>query len=132
MKVAGKTYNVKTDSKGYASKAFALTPGKYKIITSYKGSAVKNTITVKKVLKATSKTVKKAKKIKYSASLKTSKGKAIKNKKVTFKVNGKTYSAKTNKNGVATVSFKNLKAGKYSVIVKYLSSQVKTTLKVKK
>jgi hypothetical protein len=132
MKVAGKTYKVKTNAKGYASKTFSLTPGKYKITTLYKGSTVKNTITVKKVLKAKSKTVKKSKKIKYSATLKTSKGKAIKGKKVTFKIKGKTYSAKTNKKGVATVSFKNLKVGKYSVIVKYLKSQVKTTLKVKK
>ena len=132
MKIAGKAYKVKTNSKGYASKTFSLTPGKYKITTSYKGSTVKNTITVKKVLKAKSKTVKKSKKIKYSAALKTSKGKAIKNKKVTFKIKGKTYSAKTNKKGIATVSFKNLKVGKYSVIVKYLKSQVKITLRVKK
>ena len=109
-----------------------MTPGKYTITASYKGSSVKNTITVKKVLYAKSKSVKKAKTIKYSANLKTSKGKAISYKKITFKVNGKTYSAKTNKKGVATVSFKNLKVGKYSVVVKYLNSQVKTTLKVKK
>jgi hypothetical protein len=132
MKVAGKTYNVKTDKNGYASKTFSLTPGKYTITATYKGSTVKNTLTVKKVLKAKSATAKKSKKIKYTASLKSSKGKAIAGKKVTFKINGKTYSAKTNKKGVATVNFKNLKVGKYSVIVKYLNSQVKTTLKVKK
>ena len=132
MKIAGKSYKVKTNSKGYASKTFSLTPGKYKITTYYKGSTVKNTITVKKVLKAKSKTVKKSKRIKYSAVLKTSKGKAIKNKKVTFKIKGKTYSAKTNKKGIATVSFKNLKVGKYPVVVKYLKSQVKITLRVKK
>ena len=132
MKIGKKTYNVKTDSKGYASKTFDLTPGKYKITTIYKGSTVKNTITIKKVLKAKSVTKKKAKKIKYTAALKTSKGKTISGKKVTFKIKGKTYSSKTNKKGVATVVFKNLKVGKYSVVVKYLKSQVKTTLKVKK
>jgi len=132
MKVGGKSYNVKTDKNGYASKTFSLTPGKYTITTTYKGNTVKNTITVKKVLYAKSKTVKKAKTIKYTATLKTSKGKAIASKKVTFKINGKTYSAKTNKKGIATVSFKNLKIGKHSVIVKYINSQVKTTLKVKK
>ena len=132
MKIAGKTYNVKTNSKGYASKTLSLTPGKYKITTIYKGSTVKNTITIKKVLKAKSQTVKKSKKIKYSASLKTSAGKAIKGKKITFKIKGKTYSAKTDKNGVATVNFKNLNVGKYSVTVKYIKSQVKTTLKVKR
>ena len=132
MKIAGNSYNVKTDKNGYASKTFSLTPAKYIITSTYKGSAVKNTITVKNVLYATSKTVKKAKNIKYSANLKTSKNKPISNKKITFKINGKTYSGKTNKNGVVTVSFKNLKVGKYSVAVKYLNSLVKTTLKVKK
>jgi hypothetical protein len=132
MKISGKSFNVKTDSKGYASKVFSLVPGKYKITATYKGSTVKNTITVKKVLKASSKKVKKAKKIKYNAQLKTSKGKPISGKKITFKIKGKTYHAKTNKKGIATVSFKNLKVGKYKVIVKYLKSQVKTTLKVKK
>ena len=132
MKVAGKTYTVKTDKNGYASKIFSLTPGKYTITATYKGSTVKNTLTVKKVLKAKSTTVKKSKKIKYSASLKSSKGKAISGKKIAFKINGKTYSAMTNKKGLATVTFTNLKVGKYSIIVKYLNSQVKTTLKVKK
>ena len=132
MKVKGKNYNVKTNVKGYASKTFDFTPGKYTITTTYKGSTVKNTITIKKVLKAKSTTVKKAKKVKYAATLKTSKGKAVSGKKITFKINGKTYLAKTNKKGIATVGFKNLKVGKYSVVVKYLKSQVKTTLKIKK
>ena len=132
MKIAGKTYNVKTDKNGFATKILSLTPGKYTITSIYKGSTVKNTITIKKVLKAKNKVVKKSKKIKYSATLKTSKGKAIKGKIITFKIKGKTYLAKTNKKGVATVKFKNLKAGNYKITVKYLNSQVKTLLKVKK
>lgn len=132
MKVGKTTYKATTNDKGYASKTFDFTPGKYTVTTTYAGYSVKNTITIKKVLKAYSTTKKKAKAIKYSATLKTSKGKAIAGKKITFKIKGKTYSAKTNKKGVATVSFKNLKVGKYSIVVKYLKSQVKTTLKVKK
>jgi predicted outer membrane repeat protein len=132
IKISGKSYEVKTDSRGYASKTFSLLPGKYKVTATYKASTVKNTITVKKVLLASSKTVKKAKNIRYKATLKKSNGKPIKGKKITFKINGKTYSAKTNKKGVATVTFKNLKGGKYSIAVKYLKSQVKTTLKVKR
>ena len=118
MKIVGKAYTVKTDKNGYASKTFSLVPGKYSITTEYKGFSVKNTITVKKVLKAKSITKKKAKKIKYSAMLKTSKGKAISGKKITFKIKGKTYKAKTNKKGTATVSFKNLKVGKYKITIK--------------
>ena len=132
MKISGKTYNVKTNKNGYASKTFSLLPGKYSISATYKGFSTKNIITVKKVLKAKSATRKKAKIIKYSASLKTSKGKAISGKKITFKIKGKTYKAKTNKKGIATVGLKNLKVGKYKVTVKYLKSSVKTVLKVKK
>ena len=132
MKIASKKYSIKTDKNGYASKNFSLTPGKYTISISCEGKSVKNKITIKKVLKAKSVSKKKSKKIKYSASLKTSKGKAIAGKKITFKVSGKTYSAKTNKKGIATVKFKNLKVGKYKVTVKYLKSVVKTTLKVRR
>ena len=64
--------------------------------------------------------------------LKTSKGKAIVGKYITFKIKGNTYLAKTNKKGISTVYFKNIKLGKYSVIVKYLKSHLKTTLKVRK
>ena len=132
MKINGKSYKVKTDEKGYASRSFSLLPAKYTITATYKGFTVKNQIKVNKVLTAKSITKKKAKKIKYTATLKTSKGKAIVAKKVTFKIKGKTYSAKTNKKGIATVTFKNLKVGKYSVVVSYVNSKVKTTLKVKK
>ena len=131
MKIAGKTYKVKTDKKGYASKKLSLLPGKYTVTTSYKASTVKNTIKVKNVLKVKSITKKKAKKIKYTAKLKTSAGKAISGKKLTFKIKGKTYSAKTNKKGIATVYFKNLKVGKYKITVKYLNFKAKITLKVK-
>lgn len=132
MKVGKTSYKVKTDSRGYASKTFGFTPGKYTVTTTYSGYSVKNTITIKNVLKASSTSKKKAKTIKYSVSLKTSKGKAISGKKITFKIKGKTYSAKTNKNGIATVSFKNLKVGKYTVSVKYLNYQTKITLRVKR
>ena len=132
MKVGKTSYKVTTDKNGYATKTFTFGPGKYVVVTLYKGYAVKNTLTIKKVLSAKSKTSKKAKKIKYTAILKTSKGKAIVGKDISFKIKGKSYFAKTNKKGIATVYFKNMKLGKYSVIVKYLKSQLKTTLKVKK
>ena len=70
--------------------------------------------------------------IKFKAKLVNTNGKAVKGKKITFKVSGKTYSAKTDKKGIASISFKNLKAGSYRITVGYLKSQVKTTLKVKR
>lgn len=132
MKISGKSYNVNTNSNGYASKTFNLLPGKYTITSSYKGYSVKNTITVKNVLIAKNKNVKKSKKIKYSVKLKSSSGKAIKGKKITFKLNGKKYTTKTDKKGVAKVTFKKLKVGKYKISVTYLKYTVKKTLKVKK
>ncbi len=132
MKIGKKSYNVKTDKNGYASKQFNLIPGKYTVVTSYKGYSVKNTITVKNVLKVKNTSKKKAKKIKFSATLKKSNGKAIVGKKITFKIKSKTYTAKTNKKGIAKVTFKNLKVGKYKINVKYLNYQVKKTLKIKK
>lgn len=132
IKMASKAYHVKTDAKGYVSKTFSLTPGKYKVSLTCEGKKVNNKITIKKVLKAKNASKKKSKKIRYQASLKTSKGKPIVGKKIIFKIKGKKYSAKTNKKGIATVAFKNLKVGKYKITVKYLNSYVKTTLKVKK
>ena len=56
---------------------------------------------------------------KISFTLKDSKGKAIAKKKITFKVNGKTYTAKTNSKGVATVKIVIKKKGKYTATAKF-------------
>lgn len=82
-----------------------------------------STPTVKVTKKATTlkiakKTFKKKATKKLTATLKSS-GKAIKNKKITFKVNGKTYSAKTNAKGVATVKIKLTKKGTFKYTAKF-------------
>ena len=61
----------------------------------------------------------KAKTKKVSFTLKDAKGKTIKGKKITVKVNGKTYTAKTNAKGVATVKVKLTKKGKYTAVAKF-------------
>ena len=66
--------------------------------------------------------VKATKKISFtliSFTLKDSKGKAIAKKKITFKVNGKTYTAKTNSKGVATVKIVIKKKGKFTATAKF-------------
>ncbi|MBR4447142.1 right-handed parallel beta-helix repeat-containing protein [Methanobrevibacter sp.] len=79
--------------------------------------------------------VKKAKKV--SVTLK-SEGKALANKKVTIKVKGKTFSAKTNANGVAKIKVKVAKKGSYKAEVSfagdgaYNAKTVKVTYTVKK
>ena len=103
----------------------------------YGGTASKS---VFKYLKLTLKTVKikkSAKKIVLTAKL--TKGKSlIKGKTITFKFNGKTYKAKTNKKGIAKVTIKKsvlkkLKVGKkVGYQAKYGKLSVKKTAKVKR
>ena len=79
------------------------------------------------VLKATPKITAKKKAFKknvktkkYAVTLKNSKGQAIKNTGITLKVNGKTYTAKTNSKGQATFKITNLnKKGTFTAVVKY-------------
>ena len=80
-------------------------------------------VTVKKqtakLTTAKKKYKKKAKNKKLTATFKSSKGKALKGKKITFTVKGKTYTAKTNAKGVATVKVKLTKKGKYTFTAKF-------------
>ena len=130
--------NVKTDKNGYATLTITNTPNKYTITAIYKGQSVKNTVQVKQTLKTSKVTTKKtASSFTLKATLKTSKNKAIKGKKLTFKFNGKTYTAKTNSKGIATVKvdnnvIKKLKKGKkYTFTVKYVSNTIKNQVIVK-
>lgn len=54
-----------------------------------------------------------------TATFKTANGKVVANKKISFTVNGKTYSAKTNSKGMATVNVSLNKKGTYSFTVKF-------------
>lgn len=73
----------------------------------------------KPTLKIKKKTFKSSKKVKKISSTLKFEGKALSNKKITFKIKGKKYTAKTNKKGVATVKIKLSKKGKYLVSVKF-------------
>ena len=72
------------------------------------------------------------------ASLAKVNGKYLKKKTITFKINGKKYTAKTNKKGIAKVTIKKnvlkkLKVGKkITYQATYLKDTVKKTAKVKK
>ena len=135
--INGKSTTVTTDADGIAKIKITDVPKKYAIETAFDGKSVKNTVTVKQVLKAKKVTVKKtAKKFALKATLKIN-GKAVKGKTITFKFNGKTYKVKTNKKGVAQKTLnrkviKKLKKGRtYAVKVTYLKDTIKTTVKVK-
>ena len=133
FKVGSNTYTAKTDANGYASVKITLVPKTYSVTAEYKGFKASNKIVVKQVLKAKNVSKKKAKSYKFQATLKTSKGKAIVGKKLTFKIKNKKYTAKTNKKGVATITIKlNLKVGKYTVTTTYSKTSIKNKLTIKK
>ncbi len=124
MKIKNTIHKVKVASDGFASLKINLKNGKYSVTATYKGYSVSNKITVKKVLIAKKIIVKKGKKIKYQAKLLNNKGKALKGKKITFKIKGKKYTAKTNSKGFATVTIKlKLKIGSYNVYCTYGKSK---------
>ena len=76
---------------------------------------------------------KKGKKIKFSAKLVNTKGKAVKGKVIKFKLKNKIYRAKTNAKGVATINKKiALKVGTYKIQSIYGSSKITNTIKIKK
>ena len=75
-------------------------------------------------LKAPAKTFKQNKNIKkYTVTLKNNNNKAIKNLKITLKINRKTYTAKTNTKGVATFKIKITKKGNYTAKIKFAGNK---------
>ena len=87
---------------------------------------------------APKKTFKASKKVKkLTATLKTTKGKAIGKRKIVFIVNKKKYTAKTNKKGKATVKVKLSRKKTYTVKVKFAGDKTykkvskKTSVKIK-
>jgi hypothetical protein len=141
FKYNGKTYTVKTDSKGYATfkPSTKVKVKKYTVTATYKGVTVKNTVTIKHVLKAKNAKIKKSKKVnKIKVKTKKVNGKYLKGKKLTLKIKGKKVKAKTNKKGVATFKLKKsitkkLKAGKkYKFTVTYGKDKVTKKAKVRK
>ena len=146
--INGKAYTSYTNSKGVAKVKVNVRVAKtYTVTVKFAGDNVYSPISkslklyVKKVptkLIVKNRSYKKSKKIKkVTATLKTKSGKALAKKKLTFIVNGKKYTAKTNKKGVATVKVKVSKRKTYKFTVKfaggstYLKTSKKAKLKIK-
>lgn len=131
IKINGKTKIVTTNNNGQAKLTTkGLIPKKYDALITFDstGKYSKSTKTVKvKINKAKpqivakKKTFKGNKKIKkYTIRLLDSNKKAIKKVKVTLKIKGKIYKAKTNSKGKAIFKLKNLnKKGKFTVKIKF-------------
>ncbi|WP_407377484.1 Ig-like domain repeat protein [Methanobrevibacter sp.] len=138
--IDNKKNTYKTDANGYITIKLDknLAPATHTIKIQYKEFAVENKIVVKHSLQSkkvvTAK--KSAKKVVLTAALKSSNKNLIKNKKIKFKINGKTYTAKTNSKGIAKLTIKknvikNLKKGKHSVKITYLKDTITTSIKIK-
>lgn len=135
VKLNGKSYSGQTNSKGQISITVPanLAPKTYTASIAFAGDDkyAKSSGTVKVVVsKAKSTLTAKNKSFKlkpktksYSVTIKTDKGKAMKNAKVTLRVNGKTYTVKTNSKGVATFKINILtKKGTYKATVRFAGS----------
>ena len=122
--VDNKDFVGRTDENGVATISLDLAAGTHYIYTEYNNVIGKNKIVIKKAaskITAKKKTFKsKTKTKKYAITLKNNNGKAIKNVKVTLKIKGKTFTAKTNSNGKAIFKITKLtKNGKYSAKIKF-------------
>ena len=122
FKINGKKYTVKTNSKGVASLSLTnLAKGKYKI-KSYNtdGLTAKNTV---KVVASTTSELKTATYTFLTTDTKKIKVKLLnglgyapgKGKTINIKIDGKTYTAKTNAKGKASLKLPSLAAGTYTV-----------------
>ena len=138
--INGKLYRtVTTNSNGVASVSISQNPGSYKLTVQADKVSVTKKLTVKHIVSLAKVKVKRsAKKLVIKVTLAKVNGKYLKNKKITLKFNGKKYTAKTGKKGVAKFTIKKsvlkkLKNGKkvtYSAT--YLKDTVKTAVKIKK
>ncbi len=131
--INNKEYASKIGSDGVATLSQKLKPGTYFITTEYAQTIVKNKIVIKKsiITKNVSKKFKKAGK--FTVKVLNTKGKAHAKQTVKIKLKGKTYTAKTNKKGIATFKLpKNLKVGKYTIKTTCKGLTISNKLTVKK
>lgn len=136
--INGVNYAANSDGKGLASVAISLNPGKYSITSYFDGddsylpsNNFTSTLQVLSTVKAVDMTkyYKGAKK--YTATFYDSHGNARANRNVVINVNGKSYTKKTNGNGVASLSI-NLKPGTYRITASdpVTGYKVTTTFKI--
>ncbi len=131
----GNVYDRDTDENGSAKLQINLKyAGTYTFAVAYlgddeyNGSFIVAKILVNKQkgsLTVPAKTYKASAKTKtITATFKSASGKAVKGKKITFTVNGKTYTATTDSNGVAKVNVSLSKKGTYSFTAKFAGNNM--------
>ncbi len=125
VKIGGKAYTVKTDKNGIGKLTIKNMPKKYTAKITFRGNNyIGSSKTVKvKIVKPTIKAsnLKIHKKGKFVVTFKDANKKVLKNVKVKFKVNGKTYIQTTNSKGQAKITMNSL--GKYTVKVGFKNTK---------
>ena len=138
----GKTYYRTTDKNGFVRMQINLAKkGTYDLSicflgdenygASFKANKIKVNPVKAKLKVVNSKFKKSSKKKTLSAKFLSPKGKAVKGKKISFKINGKTYTAKTNSKGVATVKVKLNKRKTYKFTAKFAGDNTFKAISVK-
>ncbi len=126
--VNGKSYTKITDSNGIAKLKITLPVGYYTINSVVSDSCYKSSTVSKHVLVdgtkfiAEDKHVSASSKVSYSVKVSDAKSKPIKNVKISFKLDGKSLTGKTNSNGVATVNLGVLSKGSHKITYSYESA----------
>ncbi|RAP51150.1 MAG: hypothetical protein BZ138_05830 [Methanosphaera sp. rholeuAM270] len=133
VNVNGKTYKVKSNSKGIFTKSIKTNKlGTNNVTISYPGNKNYNAISIKKTFKVvknnvtvtitSAKQVGKTRNITITGKLTDKTGYTLKNSQVTVKINDKTYYAKTNNNGVYSIT-KTAKKGTNNITVGYAGNK---------
>lgn len=130
----GNNYDVKTDNNGICKAKVSLSFKKtYTVTITYSGnedynnskltsSIVVKTGSYKSKIKASNIKIKMNKKKTFKLKLLNKAGKALKSQKIIVKLNGKTYTIKTNKKGIAKLSIKLKKIKTYKMSLKFLGN----------
>ena len=117
IKIKNNIINLKTNNEGKINFNINLKPGIYKIIIYNPVTGYKLTSEVKILSTIKSKNLIKSiwSKNNFKAKFLKNNGKPLAHKNVKFKFRGKFYKIKTDKNGIAVFSLKNLTKGKYKI-----------------
>ena len=150
LNVAGKTFNLKTNSNGVATQNYTPTTlGKQTITATYTGDSQHNSstattnITVKKIntkmdLQVSNTTPINNTPVTITVTLTDTDGNKLANQNITIKVRDKTFNIKTNSNGIATQTYTPTKVEKQTITAtyngnsQYINSTATTSITVKK
>ena len=129
----GVSYNLKTDSNGQVFLNIKLNPGDYPLSISNPSTGevkIQNIKVVKRITSNNAVTMYYGAGKLYKVRVCADNGEFVKNLKVAFKINGRTYYAKTDNNGYASIKISQ-KPGKYTITAEYSGFKVSNKITVK-